>query len=70
MSRKYPDQTKREAIGIRQIHADIPFTRDATAVRGRTLRRWREQLRKKQKGSYVRKNFSIGHKTDTKSACR
>ena len=70
MSRKYPDQTKREAIGIRQIHDDISFTRYTTAVRGRALRRRREQLRKKQSSSYVRKNFSIGHKTDTKSGCR
>ena len=36
----------------------------------RALRRWREQLRKEQNSSYVRKNFSVGHKTDTKSACR
>ena len=70
MSRKYPDQTKREAIGIRQLHDDISFTRYATAVRERALRHWRHQLRKKQNSSYVRKNFSIGHKTDTKSACR
>ena len=70
MSRKYPGQTKREAIGIRQIHDDISFTRYTAAVRERILRRWREQLRKKQNGSYVRKNFSVGHKTDTKSACR
>ena len=70
MPRKYPDQTKREAIGIRQIHADMSFTRYTTAVRERILRRWREQLRKKQNSSYVRKNFSIGHKTDTKSDCR
>ena len=70
MSRKYPRQSKREAIGIRQIHDDISFTRYATAVRERALGRWREQLRKKQNSSYVRKNFSIGHKTDTKSACR
>ena len=70
MSRKYPHQSKREAIGIRQIHDDISFTRYATAVRERALRRWREQLRKKQSSSYVRKNFSVGHKTDTKSACR
>ena len=70
MSRKYSDETKREAIGIHQIHDDISFTRYATAVHERTLRRWRDQLRKKQNGSYVRKNFSIGHKTDTKSDCR
>ena len=70
MSRKYPHQSKRDAIGIRQIHDDISFTRYTTAVRERILRRWREQLRKKQNSSYVRKNFSVGHKTDTKSACR
>ena len=57
MSRKYPDQTKREAIGIRQLHADISFTRYTTAVRGRTLRRWREQLRKKQNSYMSEKTF-------------
>ena len=57
MSRKYPDQTKREAIGIRQIHDDISFTRDATAVRERTLRRWRDELRKKQNGFMSEKTF-------------
>ena len=57
MPRKYPDQTKREAIGIRQIHDDISFTRDATAVRERTLRRWREQLRKKQNSFMSEKTF-------------
>ena len=70
MPHKYSDQTKREAIGIRQIHNDISFTRYTTAVRERALHRWREQLRKKQNSSYVRKNFSVGHKTDTKSASR
>ena len=57
MSRKYPDQTKRGAIGIRQIHDDISFTRDATAVLQRALRRWREQLRKKQNSYMSEKTF-------------
>ena len=57
MSRKYPDQTKRDAIGIRQLHADISFTRYTTAVRGRALRRWREQLRKKQNSYMSEKTF-------------
>ena len=66
MPRKYPDQTKREG------HTPNPrryfFHRYTTAVP--TLHQWPDQLRKKQNGSYVRKNFSIGHKTDTKSASR
>jgi len=37
MPRKYSDQTKREAIGIGQNHADISFTRYATAVQQRAL---------------------------------
>ena len=32
MSRKYPHQTKREAIGIRQIHDDIPIPPDSLSV--------------------------------------
>ena len=57
MPRKYPDQTKREAIGIRQIHDDISFTRYTIAVRERTLRRWRDELRKKQNSFMSEKTF-------------
>ena len=57
MSRKYPDQTKREAIGIRQIHDDISFTRYTTAVRERALHRWRDRLRKKQSNFMSEKTF-------------
>ena len=42
MPRKYPDQTKREAIGIPQIHDHISFTHYATAVHQPALRRWRQ----------------------------
>ena len=67
---KYPDETKRESIGILQIHDDISFTRYATAVHQRALGRWRDQLRMKQNSFMSEKNFSIGHKTDTKSDFR
>ena len=33
MPRKYPDQTKHQAIGIPQIHNDISFTHHAAACR-------------------------------------
>ena len=48
MPRKYPDETKRQAIGMLEIHADISFVHYSTGVHRRTLRRWRDQLRKKQ----------------------
>jgi len=57
MPRKYPDQTKHESIGIRQIHAAIPFTHCATAVYQRSLHRWRDGLRKKQNGFMSEKTF-------------
>jgi len=57
MPRKYPDQTKHESIGIRQIHAAIPFTYYATAVYQRSLHRWRDGLRKKQNGFMSEKTF-------------
>ena len=57
MPRKYPDQTKRQAIGIRQIHDDISSTRCATAAHQRALRRWRDGLRKKQNDFMSKKTF-------------
>ena len=48
MPRKYPDETKRQAIGILEIHADISFVHYSTGVHRRTLRCWRDELRKKQ----------------------
>ena len=57
MPRKYPDQTKHESIGIRQIYAAIPFTYYATAVYQRSPHRWRDGLRKKQNGFMSEKTF-------------
>jgi len=57
MPRKYPDETKREAISIRQIHDDISFTRYATAVHQRALRHWRDQLQMKQNSFMSEKTF-------------
>ncbi len=48
MPRKYPDETKRQAIGMLEIHADISFVHYSTGIHRRTLRRWRDELRKKQ----------------------
>jgi len=50
MPRKYPDETKPEAVGILQIH-------DATGVHERALRRWRGELRKKQNDFMSEKTF-------------
>ena len=57
MPRKYPDETKHESIGIRQIQAAIPFTYYATAVYQRSMHRWRDGLRKKQNGFMSEKTF-------------
>ena len=48
MPRKYPDETKRQAIGMLETHADISFVHYSTGVHRRTLRRWHDELRKQQ----------------------
>ena len=57
MPLKYPNETKHKTIGILQIHDDISFTRYATAVHQRALRRWRDQLRMKQNSFMSEKTF-------------
>ena len=57
MPRKYPDETKREAVGILQIHDDVSFIHYANGVHERALRRWRAELRKKQNDFMSEKTF-------------
>lgn len=57
MPRKYPRETKQQAVGLLQIHNDISFTHFATGVHERTLRRWRDELRNKQNEFMSEKSF-------------
>lgn len=67
MPRKYPDETKRKAIGLLEIHPDISLVHYATGVHRRTLRRWREQLQSNQR-AYVSEKVLASDTKRTQSA--
>ncbi|MCY4070253.1 MAG: hypothetical protein OXG60_03035 [Chloroflexi bacterium] len=67
MPRKYPDETKRKAIGLLEIHPDISLVHYATGVHRRTLRRWREQLQSNQL-AYVSEKVLASDTKRTQSA--
>ena len=62
MPKKYPDETKRKAVGLLEIHPDISLVHYATGVHRRTLRRWRAQLQSNQQAYVSEKVFA----SDTK----
>ena len=62
MPRKYPDETKRKAIGMLETHPDVSLIHYATGVHRRTLRRWRDQLQSNQQAYVSEKVFA----SDTK----
>ena len=62
MPRRIPAETKREAVGILQIHDDISLTHYLTGVHRRTLRHWRAELRQKQNRFLSEKTFPSDRK--------
>lgn len=62
MPRRIPAETKREAIGMLQIHDDISLTHYLTGVHRRTLRHWRQELRQRQNGFLSEKTFTSDRK--------
>ncbi len=62
MPRRIPEETKRQAIGILQVHEDISLTHYLTGIHRRTLRHWRQELRQRQNGFLSEKAFSSDRK--------
>ena len=62
MPRRIPAETKRQAVGMLQLHDDISLTHYLTGVHRRTLRHWRKELRQRQSDILSDKTFSSDKK--------